>query len=526
MGKNKVISQEQAAALIKDGDLVTAQSIGMAGYPMHLVKGIQKRFKEQGHPRDITFMWSCGLGNWTDGQGADPLVGEDGLVKRIITGYVGASPAAVKRVVENTIEAYLLPQGAITQLYRSIAGHKPLVSQVGLKTFVDPRLDGAKSTIITKEELMEVVKIDDKEYLRYPNLKMNVSLIRGSYADENGNISIREEVSHLELLEAASAAKNSGGIVIAQVAHLVKNGTLDPKEVVVPGGIVDYVVVAPAEDHKQTQGVVYDPGLSNQVKVVMNEDNTTPFPLSAKKIIARRAAMELKNNIILNVGVGTPDLVPLIAQEEGVDDTYMSTIENGIWGGNPVSGLDFGAAYNAESIISMANHFDLYDGGVLDLTVLGIGEVDEQGNNNVSMFSDQVAGPGGFINISQNTQNIVFVGTLTVGGKSHIEDGKLVIDSQGKAPKFVKKVKQVTFSGEFATDKKQNVIYVTERGVFELHDNHLRLIEIAPGIDLQKDIIDQMEFEPEIAPDLRKMNPDIFQEKWGKLAQIIADKDN
>lgn len=523
MGKNKVISQKQAAALVKDGDLVTAQSIGMAGYPMHLIKGVQKRFREQSHPRDITFMWSCGLGNWTDGQGADPLVGEDGLVKRIITGYVGASPAAVKRVNDNSVEAYLMPQGAITQMYRSIAGHKPLISQVGLKTFVDPRLDGSKATTITKEELIELVKIDDKEYLRYPDLKVDVALIRGSYADENGNLSIREEISTLELLEAASAAKNSGGIVIAQVAHLVENGSLDPKEVVVPGGIVDYIVVSPQGDHKQTQGVVYDPALSNQIQVVLDKDKE-PLPLSPKKIIARRAAMELEANTVINVGVGTPDLVPVVAQEEGIGDLFTSTVENGVWGGSPVSGLDFGAVYNAEASISMANHFDLYDGGVLDLTVLGIGEVDQAGNDNVSMFGNQVAGPGGFINISQNTQNIVFVGTLTVGGKSHVENGKVIIDKQGKMPKFVKHVSQVTFSGEFATEKGQNILYVTERGVFDLHDNHLRLIEIAPGIDLQKDIIDQMEFEPEVSKNLVEMNPDIFQEKWGKLADIVNAK--
>ncbi|MGT2958272.1 acyl CoA:acetate/3-ketoacid CoA transferase [Streptococcus bovimastitidis] len=519
----KLISYREAANLIKDGDLLATLTFGLGGLPEQLLIGVEERYAEEQHPKDITFMWSCGIGNNQYGRGADHMTAP-GMVKRIIAGHVGSSPGMVEKIVNNEYEVYLWPQGVITQLYRSIAGRKPYLSKVGLKTFVDPRLEGSKSTSITKEELIKLVEFNGEEWLHYPNLKIDVAFIRGTYSDENGNISLKDETCKLEQLELAMATKNSGGIVVCQVKKVVQNGQIHPKDVQIPFGLVDYVCIGEDEYHKQTMGTIYDPVLCGDVKVPVNQDKVVPAPLTTRKITARRAAMELRPGDTINLGFGSPDMVAQVAAEEGVSDRYNATLEMGLWGGIPAVGLDFGSALNHEASIPMTNQFDFYDGNGLDLTVLGIGEIDQYGNNNVTKFGPKVPGPGGFINISQNTKRIVFIGTFTVGGKVHCEDGKLVIDDQGRGPKFIKNVEQVSFSGEYATESGQEVLYVTERGVFDLHNGQVRLIEIAPGVDLQKDILDQMEFEPAISEDLKVMDSGIFSENWGKLANIIDSK--
>ncbi|WP_195853058.1 acyl CoA:acetate/3-ketoacid CoA transferase [Aerococcus mictus] len=522
MGKKKpVISRREAADLIKDNDLLATCTFGLGGLPEDLLVGVKERYEEEQHPKDITFMWSCGIGNNKPGRGADHLLA-DGLVKRIIAGHVGSSPGMVDKVVNNEVEAYLLPQGVFTQLYRAIAGNKPFLTKVGLQTYVDPRLEGAKATEKTTEELIELAEFGGEEWLKYPDFDIDVAFIRGSFADEKGNMNVEDETCILEQLELAMATKKKGGTVIAQVKQIVENNSLDPKSIVVPGGLIDYIVVADPEYHYQTMGTYYSPELAGKINVPV--DSVKPAPLSSRKVIGRRAAMELQPDSVINLGIGTPDMVASVAQKEGVADEYVTTLEMGIWGGSAAGGLDFGASRNADASIAMANQFDFYDGNGLDLSVLGIGQIDQYGNNNVTKFGPKVPGPGGFINISQNTKNLVFVGTLTVGGKSHIEDGKLVIDEQGRGPKFLKEVEQVSFSGKYAQENDQNILYVTERAVFDLHEGKVRLIEIAPGIDLQKDVLDQMEFEPEIAEDLKEMNPDIFKEEWGGLKEIIDAK--
>lgn len=519
--KKPVISRREAADLIKDNDLLATCTFGLGGLPEDLLVGVKERYEEEQHPKDITFMWSCGIGNNKPGRGADHLLA-DGLVKRIIAGHVGSSPGMVDKVVNNEVEAYLLPQGVFTQLYRAIAGNKPFLTKVGLQTYVDPRLEGAKATEKTTEELIELAEFGGEEWLKYPDFDIDVAFIRGSFADEKGNMNVEDETCILEQLELAMATKKKGGTVIAQVKQIVENNSLDPKSIVVPGGLIDYIVVADPEYHYQTMGTYYSPELAGKINVPV--DSVKPAPLSSRKVIGRRAAMELQPDSVINLGIGTPDMVASVAQEEGVADEYVTTLEMGIWGGSAAGGLDFGASRNADASIAMANQFDFYDGNGLDLSVLGIGQIDQYGNNNVTKFGPKVPGPGGFINISQNTKNLVFVGTLTVGGKSHIEDGKLVIDEQGRGPKFLKEVEQVSFSGKYAQENDQNILYVTERAVFDLHEGKVRLIEIAPGIDLQKDVLDQMEFEPEIAEDLKEMNPDIFKEEWGGLKEIIDAK--
>lgn len=518
--KKPIISKLEAAQLVKDGDLVATATFGLGGLPEYLLLGLKERYDEEQHPKNIDFMWSCGIGNNSPGRGADLLLAE-GLVRRIIAGHVGSSPGMVQAVVDNKLEAYLLPQGVFTQLYRSIAGGKPFLTKVGLKTFVDPRLEGAKSTPRTTEDLIELVELGGEEWLKYPDFDIDVAFIRGTYADENGNMNVQDETCKLEQLELAMATKKKGGVVIAQVKNVVENGQLHPKEVLVPGGLIDYLVISEPMYHYQTMGTDFNPEYSGDIRVPLGSEK--PLPLTTRKIIGRRAAMELTPDSLINLGIGTPDVVASVAAEEGVSDDYIVTLEMGLWGGKPNSGLDFGGARNAEASIPMANQFDFYDGNGLDLAVLGIGEIDEQGNNNVTKFGPKVPGPGGFINISQNTNHLVFVGTFTIGGKAHIEDGKLVIDDQGKGPKFIKQVEQVSFSGQYAAENGQNIIYVTERAVFDLHEGKVRLIEYAPGIDVQTDILDLMEFEPEISPDLKQMNPDIFHETWGGLAEIMQE---
>lgn len=517
MSKNKVISAREAANLIKDEDNVAWTTFGLGGLPESILIGLKERYKEEQEPKNLTTIWSSGIGNNSPGRGADHLL-EDGLVKRVIAGHVGSSPGMVDAIVNDKYETYLFPQGVLTQWYRAIGGNKPYLTKVGLQTYIDPRLEGGKSTSITEEDLVKVVELDGEEWLHYQSLDIDVALIRGTYADENGNLTVDHETSKLEQLELATAAQNSGGIVVAQVKNIVENGSLKAKDVLVPGGLIDYLVVSEEEDHYQTMGTNYNSELSNEIRIPM--DASEPVPFSTRKVIGRRAAMELVPRAKINLGIGTPDMVSAVAAEEGVEGFDM-TLEMGLWGGVPSGGLDFGGSRNAEASIPMANQFDYYDGNGLDLAVLGIGEIDQYGNNNVTKFGPKVPGPGGFLNISQNTKNIVFVGTFTIGAKSHVEDGELVITDQGKGPKFKKKVQQVSFSGEYATENKQNVLYVTERAVFDLHEGQVRLIEIAPGVDLQEDVLNQMEFEPVIADKVEIMNPDIFQEEWGKLGEYI-----
>lgn len=516
---NKVISYKEAAKLIKDGATVATTTFGLGGLSEQMLVGIEERYAEEHHPKGITFVNSSGIGNNQPGNGLDHLVAE-GLVKRLISGHIGSSPLMGQAVINNQVESYLFPQGVITQLYRSIAGKKPgLITKVGLKTYADPRVEGAKGNNKATENLVELVKLNGEEWLNYKNFPIDVALVRGTYADGKGNISIERETGKLESLPLATAARNSGGIVIAQVTKIVENGSIKPKDVSVPGVLVDYVIVSEPENHFQTMGTQYNPALSGEVRIPVN--GFKPLKFDLRKIVARRAAMELKPSSVVNLGIGMPDGVAAVAAEEGLGDELTLTLELGAVGGTPATGLDFGAAFNPEAIIDHQAMFDFYDGGGLDLTVLGLAQTDEKGNINVSKFGPRVTGPGGFINISQNTQNIVFVGTFTVGSKATVENGKLVITEQGKAKKFLKQVEQITFSGEYASENNQNVLYVTERAVFDLKDGKMRLIEIAPGVDLQKDILDWMDFEPVIAEDLKEMNPDIFNETWGKLKDIV-----
>jgi propionate CoA-transferase len=360
------------------------------------------------------------------------------------------------------------------------------------------------------------MEIDNQEWLRYKTFPIDVAIIRATTADQKGNLSMEKEGLLLEALPMAQAAKNSGGIVIAQVEYLAKAGSLHPLDVKVPGALVDYIVVASPENHMQTTGTQFNPAFVGDLKMPM--DSIKPMLFNERKIIARRAAMELDANGIINLGIGMPDGVARVASEEGIADDLVMTTELGTYGGIPGAGDDFGVAYNAEAIIEHEAQFDFYDGGGLSATFLGLAQTDKKGNLNVSKFGKKVVGSGGFINISQNSKKVIFCGTFTAGGgKYEIKDGKIRILEEGRVKKFVNQVDHITFSGEYATEIKQPVLYITERAVFTLEDGEMTLIEIAPGISIERDILPAMEFAPRISPDLKEMDSSIFYEQWNQL---------
>lgn len=519
----QIISAAQAAKLIKDNDFIASTAMGYGGLPEEILVAIENRYLQEKQPKAITFVHSSGIGNGTEGRGSDHLAHE-GLMKRLISGHTGSSPRMAQFAAEGKVEAYLLPQGIITHMYRATACKQPGVfSKVGLHTYVDPRVQGAKINANTTEDLVRLVELNNEEYLHYPTLPITVTLIRGTTADTNGNITTEREIGTLELLPLATAAKNNGGIVIAQVQHIAEAGSLNPKAVRVPGALVDYIVVSDNPDyHYQTHGTMYSPALSGELRVPVHA--IPPLPLNTRKIIARRAAMELEPNSIVNLGIGMPTGVSNVASEEGVVDEMTLTLEVGVFGGVPAGGLDFGASYNPGAIIPHDAMFDFYDGGGLDVAFLGAAQFDQYGNVNVSQFGAKVVGPGGFINISQSSKKVVFCGSFTVGGKADIQDNKLVITHQGKVKKIVEQVQQITFSGKYATHKQLPVLFITERAVFDIVNGRLRLIEIAPGLNVEKDILDWMDFKPIIADDLKEMDSRIFQEKWDGLKEILEKK--
>ena len=510
MKKVKVLSPAEAAMLIKDGDTVATGGFVGSGSPETLTSAVEKRFLETGEPRNITYMYAAGQGN-RDGRGSDHFAHE-GLVKRVIAGHWNMAPNLGQLAMDNKIEAYNIPQGVLCHMYRDVAAHRiGTVTHVGLHTFADPRIEGGKLNSRTTEDLVEVINIFGEERLIYKPQPIDVALIRASFADENGNISMHREVCPCDATAMAQAARNSGGKVIVQVERVVKAGSIDPKLVKIPGILVDAVVVSSPEEHQQCFNKEYDPTLTGEA--VAPEGAFEAMPLSAKKIIGRRAAMELTENTVVNLGIGAPEYVSAVANEEGISDYMTLTVEAGPVGGIPMGGTQFGGSRNADCYFDQNVMFDFYDGGGIDLAFLGLAQADEAGNVNVSKFGPRIAGCGGFIDITQNSKKVFLCGTFTAGGlKTKIENGKLVIEQEGKEPKFLKQVEQITFSGNYAAKNNQPVMYITERAVFELRKDGVYLTEAAPGIDIQKQIIDVMGFEPKIDGAVKIMDERIFRE--------------
>lgn len=507
---SKLTSVQDAVKLIKDGDTVAFGGFVGAVHAEEVTAGIQASFLETAHPKDLTVVYAAGQGDGKE-KGLNHL-GEEGLVKRIVGGHWGLVPRLQKLALENKLSAYNLPQGVISHLFRDIAaGKMGVLTHVGLKTFADPRLEGGKINDISKKDidLVKVVNIEGEERLLYKAFPINVGIIRATYADTQGNCTMEHEGALAETLAIAQAAKNSGGKVIVQVKQIVEYGSLDARLVKIPGIYVDAIVVASEENHRQTFGTYYNPAYSGETRVPV--DSLAPLPLSERKIIARRAAMELIPDAVVNLGIGMPEGVASIAAEEGLSGMVLTT-ESGTIGGIPAGGGDFGVTTNPDCVLEQPAQFDFYDGGGLDVAFLGLAQMDVHGNINVSKFGPKIAGCGGFINITQNARKVIYCGTFTAGGlKISVTDGKLNIDQEGKSKKLISEVEQVTFSGAYAQEKGQPVLYITERAVFKLTPEGVELIEIAPGIDLQKDVLDQMEFKP-IVKDVKNMDQRIFRD--------------
>ncbi len=505
---NKLCSVDQAVGLIKNYDTVNITASGGGYMDADLIyRGIEKKFLETGEPNNLTILHITGVGSGNEtGLGR---FAHKGLVRRVIGGHWIWSKKMGELAVAEEIEAYNLPQGVLALLTREIAAGRPgLLTTVGLNTFIDPRLEGGRMNKRAQEPLVELVNFQGREMLFYKAFPINVTIVRGSSADEDGNISVELEGLDLHILPSAQAAYNSGGIVIAQVKRIVKKGTLNPRMVRVPGHMVNAVVHDP--NQWQTWEAEHNPALCGMVKVPM--DSITPLEFGLRKFVARRAALELKPGAVVNLGIGIADGVANVAAEEGILDDFTFSIEMGVVGGVPTKGIIFGAAWNPDCIMSMPSQFDFYHGGGLDMAFLGMGEADPTGNVNVSKLGTKISGSGGFIDISQNAKTVVFCSPFTNGEiLVDTKDGKLTILKEGTTKKFRKQVGQISFSGKFATQKGQQVVYVTERAVFKLEKGKMVLTEIAPGIDLQRDVLAQMEFTPEISADLKTMDGAIFK---------------
>jgi propionate CoA-transferase len=513
---SKIMSAADAAARIPDGATVATTGFVGIGFAEHIAVAVEQRFIDTRHPCGLTLVYAAGQGDGHS-RGLNHF-GHEGLVKRVIGGHWGLVPRLQALAVANRIEAWNLPQGVISQLFRDIAAHRPgQLTRVGLDTFVDPLHGGGKINAISTEDLVTRMRIGDEDFLFYKAFPVNVAIVRGTTADPDGNVTMEREALTQEALAVAMAAHNSSGLVIVQVERIAARGSLNPRQVKIPGVLVDCVVVAPPEHHMQTFASQYNPAYSGEVRLPPGAH--AAMPLDLRKVIARRAALELRAGDVVNLGIGMPEGVASVVAEEGLIDAVTLTAEPGVIGGIPAGGLDFGAAVNTQAVIDQPYQFDFYDGGGLDIAVLGLAQADAEGNLNVSRFGSRLAGAGGFINISQNARRLVFVGSFTTGDSDiSLAGGQLFIARDGAVSKFVRTVEHRTFSGREARRRGQQVLYVTERCVFRLVDDGLELIEIAPGIDVERDILARMDFVPRIAEALQWMNPCIFADTVMALA--------
>jgi len=512
------ITADEAAALLQDGDaILISGSGGGHAVPETLLAAVE--FLSEGKPRGLTSVSVVGIGDRA-ALGATHLAHE-GLLKCAITSALVDSPGLVRLAAENKIDAYTLPQGVLSQLMRDMAAGRPgLITRTGLHTFVDPRQQGARQSPRTPPDFVEVIELDGEEWLRFKPVPVTVAFLRGTTADEDGNVTMEEEAVLGEMLAMAQATRRAGGIVIVQVKRMATRGTLPGKQVKIPGILVDFVVVDP--DQRQTYATYYDPSYSGELRIP--HDSIQPLPFGPRKVIVRRAAMELFPGAICNLGAGVSTGLSTIAAEEGLLDAAILTNEQGIIGGAPITGRDSGGGQNFAAMIEQPAQFDFYDGGGLDLAFLSFAEVDPAGNVNVSRFGNRIIGPGGFINISQNAKCVVFGGTLTAGDLDiGWEGGRTVIRNEGRHRKFVPALEQVCYNASMGRSQGQVALFVTERAVFRVGDSGLELIEIAPGLDAERDVIANMGFRPAVARDLKAMDARIFSPGlMGLSAEIHA----
>ncbi|NMO05221.1 acyl CoA:acetate/3-ketoacid CoA transferase [Gordonia sp. TBRC 11910] len=510
--RDKVVTAAEAVRLIRDGDFLVVEGFAGQGFAEELVLALEERFLHSGAPGGLSLVFTVAQGDGGD-RGLVHLC-HDGMLARSMGGHYGMAPALQKLAISGAIEAYNLPQGVIAQLIRDTGAGKPgLLTHVGLGTFADPRHGGGKVNDRTTDDRVTLMEIDDREYLFYKAFeRLDVAFLRGTTADPAGNVTMEKEALTLEALEVAIAVHNRGGLVIVQVERIAERGSLHPRDVKIPGVLVDCVVlVSSGARHTQTWASQYNPAMSGEIRQPMNW--VEPMELNPRKVIARRAALELHPNSVVNLGIGVPEGVAAVAAEEGILEYLTLTAEPGVIGGMPTGGLDFGSAINADAILAQPSQFDFYDGGGLDAAFLGMAQADGAGNVNVSRFGPRLAGAGGFINISQNSKAVYFLGTFLAPSRSAVVDGQIRTSDGPAAPKFVAAVDQRTFSGEYARRSGQPVMYITERCVFVLTEQGMQLTEIAPGIDLQTDVLDLLGFEPIIDGTPATMDPRIFRDE-------------
>jgi len=514
------ITADEAAHLLEDGDaILISGSGGGHAVPEALLAAVERRFLAEGKPLGLTSVSVVGVGDRAD-LGASHLAHE-GLLKRAVTSALVDSPGLVRLAAADKIEAYTLPQGVLSQLMRDMAAGRPgLLTKTGLHTFVDPRQQGARQSPRTPPDFVEVVNLVGEEWLFFKPVPVSVAFLRGTTADEDGNVTMEEEAVLGEMLAMAQATRRAGGIVIVQVKRMARRGALPGKEVKIPGILVDFVVVD--AEQRQTYATYYDPSYSGELRIPEGDIKSLPF--GPRKVIVRRAAMELFPGAVCNLGAGVSTGLSTIAAEEGLLDAAILTNEQGLIGGAPIMGRDSGGGQNFAAMIEQPAQFDFYDGGGLDLAFLSFAEVDAEGNVNVSRFGDRIIGVGGFINISQNAKCVIFSGTLTAGDLDIAwEDGRTVIRKEGRHQKFVPQLEQICYSASMGRAWGQVALFVTERAVFRVGPRGLELIEIAPGLDPERDVISKMGFRPVVSNELKPMDPRIFRpDRMGLTTDIHA----
>lgn len=503
-----ILTAGQAAGLLHDGMTVAASGFGGCCHPEAVTAAIEERFLAEAAPRGLTLLFAASTGDrLTRGMGH---FGHEGLVARVIAGGWRGTPRLGELALAEKIEAHCWPQGVIAQLYRAIAAGQPgVITRIGLGSFMDPLHAGGRMNASTPAPLVERVSLRGRDWLLYPSLRLDCVLLRGTTADEDGNVTTEDEAFPLDLLAMAQAGHNSGGLVVVQVKRIARRGSLDPNTVRIPGHLVDHLVVCEDQAlHSISFGELDNPAYTGRLRI---PEVRPPSPLSVDKVIQRRAFLEMRDlpRPTINLGIGIPAGIGRIAAEEGFT-AYTVTIESGVVGGVPAEELSFGAAANPTAIIPQASQFDFYDGGGLDIAFLGMAEVDLRGAVNVSRFGRQVVGVGGFTNIAQNARRVVYVGAFSTGGADiAVHDGGLAIRTDGRTCKIVEAVSQVS-SDPTAAPLDQTLTVVTERAVFRVREGRLTLTEVAPGIDIRTRVLDRLPPGVAVANHLETMDVALF----------------